>query len=96
MICDCWKGLSAYVSDDFINWKRCPDNLLVGPGKDPSDQTNGHHADILVENGETEIYYFTGQYPEDCADVGLRALTAVQGCSCMQRMISLLCEMIGN
>lgn len=80
MICDCWKGLSAYVSDDFINWKRCPCNLLVGPGKDPSDQTNGHHADILVENGEAEIYYFTGQYPEDCADVGLRALTAVQGC----------------
>ena len=28
MICDCWKGLSAYVSDDFINWKRCPCNLL--------------------------------------------------------------------
>ena len=64
MICDCWKGLSAYVSDDFINWKRCPGNLLVEPGKDPSDQTNGHHADILVENGEAEIYYFTGQYPE--------------------------------
>ncbi len=80
MICDCWKGLSAYVSDDFTNWKRCPGNLLVEPGKDPSDQTNGHHADILVENGEAEIYYFTGQYPENCTDASLRALTAVQGC----------------
>ena len=39
---------------------------------------NGHHADILVENGEAEIYYFTGQYPENCTDASLRALTAVQ------------------
>ena len=44
MVCDCWKGLSAYVSDDFTNWKRCPGNLLVELGKDPSDQTNGHHV----------------------------------------------------
>lgn len=80
MIVIAGRVFQLYVSDDFINWKRCPCNLLVGPGKDPSDQTNGHHADILVENGEAEIYYFTGQYPEDCADVGLRALTAVQGC----------------
>ena len=42
----------------IYNWKRCPCNLLVGPGKDPSDQTNGHHADILVENGEAEILLF--------------------------------------
>ena len=41
---------------------------------------NGHHADILVENGEAEIYYFTGQYSENCTDANLRALTAVQGC----------------
>lgn len=37
-------------------------------------------TNILVENDEAEIYYFTGQYPENCADAGLRALTAVQGC----------------
>lgn len=27
-----------------------------------------------------QIYYFAGHYPENCADAGLRALTAVQGC----------------
>ena len=35
-------------------------------------------TNILVENGEAESYYFTGQYPENCTDANLRALTAVQ------------------
>ena len=37
-------------------------------------------TNILVENDEAEIYYFTGRISENCADAGLRALTAVQGC----------------
>lgn len=80
MVSDFWHGLAVYVSEDFTHWKRCEKNLLAEPGKDKTDATFGHHADILVEDGKAEIYYFTGQYPEDCQDEKLRALTAVQAC----------------
>lgn len=91
MVSDCWKGLAVYTSEDFAHWKRCKDNILVKPGEDPSDATYGHHADILVESGKAEIFYFTGQYPEDCEDDKLRSLTAVQACRLYADDGQLLC-----
>jgi len=67
MICDTWRGLSVYSSEDFINWKRQPKNILEIPGTGADDKVIGGHADVVVNGGKAYIFYFThpGRTPEN-------------------------------
>jgi hypothetical protein len=59
MITDVWQGLGVYRSDDAVNWKRQPDNLLQGAGQGADDQVMGGHADVVVADGRAYLFYFT-------------------------------------
>ena len=61
MIVDAWHGLSVYHSDDLRNWVAQPDNLLQTPGGLPTDRTEGHHCDVVVNGDRAFVYYFTHQ-----------------------------------
>lgn len=91
LISDYWHGLAVYESEDFSHWVRRAD-ILDSTGDDPAHITLGHHADILVEQGEAFIFYFTGQAGENCKDPALRALTAVQAARLRVSGDHLVCE----
>jgi hypothetical protein len=59
MITDVWKGLAQYTSDDMLNWKRIPGNLLETPGTGIDDKVKGGHAQVIVNNDHAYIIYFT-------------------------------------
>lgn len=59
MITDVWRGLAVYSSDDMLNWKRQPNNLLQAPGTGTDDGVIGGHADIIVNKDRAYIFYFT-------------------------------------
>ncbi len=59
MIVDNWNGQAVYSSDDMENWRRQERNILKEPGKGVDDGTNGLHADVVVNNGNAYIFYFT-------------------------------------
>jgi len=59
LITDVWRGLAVYVSDDGLNWKRQPDNLLEAPGRGADDQVKGAHADVVVIGDRAWLFYFT-------------------------------------
>ena len=59
MIVDNWNGQAVYSSDDMENWRRQEHNILCEPGKGTDDGTNGLHADVVVNNGNAYIIYFT-------------------------------------
>jgi hypothetical protein len=65
MIVDAWHGLGVYHSDDLEHWVAQPDNLLQVPGSLPTDRTEGHHCDVVVNGGRAFIYYFTHQKGSD-------------------------------
>jgi len=64
LITDEWKGLGVYESEDFKTWKRNGVILKEG-GERKWDNTIGHHADVVVLDGEAYIYYFTTPYADD-------------------------------
>nr|WP_320060160.1 GDSL-type esterase/lipase family protein [uncultured Bacteroides sp.] len=59
MIVDNWDGLGVYSSGDMENWTRQSKNILQGGGNGPDDETQGQHADVIVNNGRAYIFYFT-------------------------------------
>lgn len=59
MVVDNWDGFAIYSSDDMIYWKRQSSNILGKGGRGPDDQTNGLHADVLINNDHAYIFYFT-------------------------------------
>lgn len=54
-----WYGLAVYRSDDGLNWKRQPGNLLETPGKGADDEVKGAHADVVVSGDRAWLCYFT-------------------------------------
>lgn len=59
MVTDVWHGLALYTSEDLIAWQRIPGNLLEIPGTGKDDQAEGHHCDVVVNNGRAYMFYFT-------------------------------------
>ncbi len=59
LITDVWNGLAVYRSDDGLEWKRQPGNLLETPGKGVDDAVKGAHADVLVSGDRAWLFYFT-------------------------------------
>ncbi len=59
MIVDAWKGMEVFSSDDLMNWKKQPQRILENPGTGKDDQAIGGHCDVVVNNGNAFIYYFT-------------------------------------
>ena len=80
MITDFWNGLGVYRSDDFTNWVCCDKALLDVPGTRAGDGALGHHADVLVVNGEAYMFYFCHPYEQKKGEEfdGRHALTAIQ------------------
>lgn len=58
MITDTWHGLGVYHSHDATTWTRQPD-ILNTPGTRLDDAPNGLHADVLINNDRSFIFYFT-------------------------------------
>lgn len=59
MIIDEWKGLGIFHSKDALTWERQPDRILDIPGTREQDNVIGHHADVLINDNEAYIFYFT-------------------------------------
>lgn len=59
MVVDNWRGLGIYRSDDTLNWKRQPANLLEQPGRGADDQVKGGHPDVVVSGDRAFLFYFT-------------------------------------
>lgn len=59
MLVDNWDGLAVYSSNDMENWKRQEHNILREPGEGKDDGTKGLHADVVVNNGNAYVIYFT-------------------------------------
>jgi hypothetical protein len=66
MVVDNWQGLGVYRSKDSEHWERQPDSLLATAGTGEDDQTQGHHADVVVNDNHAFVFYFThpGRRPE--------------------------------
>jgi len=62
LITDMWSGLGVYRSDDCINWVKQEEKILDKGGKRPDDNVIANHADVLVQNNNAYIFYFT--HPE--------------------------------
>ena len=65
LIVDAWKGLGVYRSSDALHWTVQRDNLLATPGTMPTDRSEGHHADLVLNNGHAYLYYFVQQVGAD-------------------------------
>ena len=67
MLVDNWQGLGVYSSDDLVNWKRQPKNILQEPGKGKDDKVMGGHPDVVVSGNRAFVFYFThpGRTPEN-------------------------------
>ncbi len=59
LMMDTWDGLALFSSDDMLNWVRQPNNILQKGGSGPDDQTNGLHADVVINNNRAYVFYFT-------------------------------------
>lgn len=58
LIVDAWSGLGVYSSSDALHWVRQKDNLLAGAGQFPTDQSEGHHGDVVVSDNRAFLFYF--------------------------------------
>jgi len=59
MIVDVWKGMDVYSSTDQLHWVKQPERILENPGKGKDDQAIGGHCDVVVNNDQAYIFYFT-------------------------------------
>lgn len=69
MIIDEWRGQAVYRSNDLEHWER-QGRILDQPGNREDDGTIGLHADVVVQDDEAYIFYFThpdrkGDYEPD-------------------------------
>lgn len=58
MITDVWSGQRVLRSSDQLSWEPVG-KILDRPGVRPEDQTNGLHADVVVDGDVGWIFYFT-------------------------------------
>jgi hypothetical protein len=58
LIIDEWRGQGVYRSDDLMTWER-NGIILDQPGRREDDGTIGLHADVVVQEEEGYIFYFT-------------------------------------
>ncbi|MFX3633850.1 MAG: family 43 glycosylhydrolase [Candidatus Pristimantibacillus sp.] len=58
MIVDEWRGQGVYRSDDLASWER-NGLILDQPGAREDDGTIGLHADVVVQDDQAYIFYFT-------------------------------------
>ncbi|WDQ30297.1 glycosyl hydrolase [Paenibacillus marchantiae] len=58
MIVDEWRGQAVYKSDDLENWE-WNSLILDQPGNREDDGVIGLHADVVVQDDEAYIFYFT-------------------------------------
>ncbi|CAN7389007.1 glycosyl hydrolase [Paenibacillus sp. LjRoot153] len=58
MIIDEWRGQAVYRSDDLEAWER-NGLILDQPGSREDDNTIGLHADVVVQDEQAYIFYFT-------------------------------------
>jgi hypothetical protein len=58
MICDDWKGLGVYKSDDGQTFERVG-RILSDPGKRREDNIRGGHAGVAVVGDQAYVFYFT-------------------------------------
>ncbi len=72
MVVDAWKGMEIYSSNDLLTWTKQAERILEKPGKGKDDQAIGGHCDVVVNNGQAYIYYFThpGRTKENPAPSG--------------------------
>jgi hypothetical protein len=61
MVVDNWDGLGIYSSEDMVNWKRQPNNILREPGTGKDDGAKGQHCDVVVSNERAFVIYFVHQ-----------------------------------
>jgi len=59
MVTDHWDGLGVFRSADAEQWTRQAANILREPGTRPDDGVKGGHADVLVQDDDAWIFYFT-------------------------------------
>jgi hypothetical protein len=65
LIVDAWNGLAVYHSVDLEHWQPQTDRLLATPGAHATDQSIGHHCDVIVSGGRAYLFYFTHQSGPD-------------------------------
>lgn len=66
LIEDVWSGLGVFRSSNLTTWSRQPNNVLQGPGTQPTDRAEGHHPDVVVDStGRAWLFYFTQQAGAD-------------------------------
>lgn len=58
MIVDEWRGQAVYRSDDLEHWE-WNNQILDQPGVRIDDGVIGLHADVVVQDNEAYIFYFT-------------------------------------
>jgi len=63
MFVDNWDGLGIYSSEDMVNWKRQPENILREPGTGKDDGAKGQHCDVVVSKDRAFVFYFVHQSP---------------------------------
>lgn len=67
MLTDEWQGLGVYRSADAEAWIRQPGHLLATPGMRRDDGAYGRHPDVVVQNEQAYIFYFT--HPEEMTSI---------------------------
>lgn len=90
MITDFWNGLAVYASDDFTHWTRQEEPILAQPGHRKTDETLGHHADVVVNGDEAIIYYFCHPYQREASPRSM--LTAIQAAVLTVQNGKLVCD----
>jgi hypothetical protein len=58
LLCDEWRGLGVYVSDDGIDYTH-HNVILNTPGKRREDNVNGAHPGVAVVGDRAFVFYFT-------------------------------------
>ena len=59
MVVDVWKGMEIYHSIDLLQWEKLPTRILEEPGTGAEDQAIGGHADVVVNDDNAYLFYFT-------------------------------------
>jgi hypothetical protein len=58
MLTDPGTGLGVYRSEDAETWRRQED-ILSTPGRRPDDGAEGKHPDVVVQEDDAYVFYFT-------------------------------------
>lgn len=59
LITDEWAGMGVYRSNDLENWEKQPYPILDRPSSRQEDAPSGAHGDVVINDGNAYIFYFT-------------------------------------